>query len=58
MPPEDAEGTFELTPETAYMVHISDNTYHVYLNGEFVDIAHSSDIGVKLPIYENTDEIP
>ena len=58
MPPEDAEGTFELTPETAYMVHISDNIYHVYLEGSFVGIAHSSDIGVELLIYESEDDIP
>ena len=59
MRPEDVEeGTFELTPETAYFIRDSDNSYRLYLNGEYLTTVDTSDIGVKLPIYEKEDEIP
>lgn len=58
MPPEDAEGTLELTPKTAYFIRDSDNSYRLYLNGEYLTTVDTYDIGVKLPIYESTDEIP
>ena len=59
MPPEDAaKGGFSLTPETAYFIHISDDCYHLYLDGKYMGTTPTTDIGVDLPIYESEENLP
>ena len=57
-PKQKEEGSFELTPETAYFIRISDNEYHLYLEGKYVGTTPTYDIGVELPVYESEDDVP
>lgn len=58
MPPKDADDSVELTPENAYFIHISDDCYHLYLNGKYLGTVNHTDIGVDLPIYESEEDLP
>ncbi|MDE7424621.1 MAG: M56 family metallopeptidase [Lachnospiraceae bacterium] len=58
MPPEDADGSVELTPENAYFIHVSEDCYHLYLDGKYWATVDHVDIGVDLPIYESEENLP
>ena len=58
MPPEDAEGLLNLTPETSYLIRTSNNSYDLYLEGEYITTIDTADIGIELPIYESKDDVP
>lgn len=58
MPPENADGSVELSPENAYFIRVSENCYHIYVDGEYFGTVDHTDIGVDLPIYESEDDLP
>lgn len=49
--PEDAEGTFELTPENSYIIQLDDGTYDIYYNDNYLENTDS------LEYYPNTLKI-
>lgn len=58
MPPEDADDSVELKPENAYFIHVSEDCYHVYLDGKYFATTPTTDIGIDLPIYESEEDLP
>ena len=52
--PEEAEGTFVLTPENAYLVEKKDGTYDLYYEDRYMSNFHTIDENfVELPVYQS-----
>lgn len=58
MSQKNVDGSVELTPENSYFIHVSEDCYQLYLDGKYLGITYTTDIGIELPIYESEEDLP